>query len=166
MLLYTIKRDTQASYDDALKAVVRDRAYPLGAGKHSTRLAKRALPLHPLLEAVASIFTPLLVALGLKHPHYGSIRSTPRSRHRSSTNRIVPTHQHGRFSPLPSTDIWRPKKMVRTSLAERDLLVKRAVYSYNFADVHCGLLGQMTDGHGSPVLVMEVCFPPCCSPFP
>jgi hypothetical protein len=51
---------------------------------------------------------------------------------------------------------WKTKRLLRQSLAERDLIVKRAVHKFSIPELHTGLMGQFVDANGHQVLVIEV----------
>lgn len=144
--------NSQAAYDDALKAACRNLAYPLGNGKHKTvRVSHNA---HRRRGHLADISSPAAAAFEFA---FGGGR-----------NKVSP-QTASRDSFL--TPDWTTKRLLRQSLAERDLVVKRAVYDMGIPEVHTGLMAQTTDSAGDTVLMIEVrtvcsntCMRPCCLP--
>jgi hypothetical protein len=148
VLLYAICNNVQASYDEALRLACKSLSYPLGQGKHTTTEVspgRKPAACTPL----ADIGNTVMSALGL-----GTRYST----------RVEPSDAHDAPPGGKSTNFqsWKVKRLLRQSLAERDLVVKRAVYDLALPEVLTNLMAQTVDVYGDEVLMLEVPLPGAC----
>ena len=139
VLLYAIANNGQAAYDEALQAACRNLVYPLGNGKHKT------VKVNPGTRRSSALADVSNTAGGAPAFVFGTGR-----------NKISPQAGSDNTFTKPDLASWSTKRLLRQSLAERDLVVKRAVYDMGIPELHMGLMAQTTDSAGDTVLMIEV----------
>lgn len=155
VLLYAIQSDVQPSYDDALKLAAKDLIYPLVQSTYTTKLVRgdRSTLGNTALTDVSNLLQQYTVNL------FATDKSQ-RLRPSKGTSRIAPAGASGKAGAEAGSGAldngWKTKRLLRQSLAERDLVVKRAVHNFRIPELHTGLMGQFVDANGHQVLVIEV----------
>jgi hypothetical protein len=141
VLLYAVINNVQASYDEALRLACKSLHYPLGQGRRST------IEVFPDSTSTGNWFTVIGNFLASM---FG------RSSAGSTGNRISPLTSNPFARGHLDLNNWKQKRLLRQTLAERDLVVKRAVYDLAIPELQTNLMAQMVDSNNDNVLVMEV----------
>jgi hypothetical protein len=145
VIFYTVRNDVQASFDEVMHLATRGLAYPLKESKRTTRFQQS--------DDVNSAILPGGIGRFLGRIAH-VIDWEPISKN-SRASQVHPARPHNSRNSAVLTSS-KATWLLRQSLAERDLVVKRMVQAMGLPELHTPLMGQWEDSAGRPVLVMEV----------
>lgn len=143
-MFYTIRNDGQASFEDALQSISSGLTYPLAHdAARAPRLMRHDAGQTVLASGISTFFRSLGRRPDAPPPHSRSAVH-PEARRKGALAATADPGGHAAAA------------LLRQSLAERDLVVKRMVHNMSLPELSTSLMGQYWDSEHRPVLVIEV----------